>query len=239
MFLLLGILISSCNRPDVPDCFQRAGVNDELSGTLSPFDVLHLEDNLDYVLHVDSIWHYKVEGPVNWIPEINFKLSDKTLTISNENHCALFHSKKRKFTIHIYAPTFHQFIIESQGLLTCMDTLRTSFIDIHYNNASCNSQWLLHNDSCNIDFPTGTGNMEISGFSQHAWIYSNAIGVIDARNWQTKETYVHQNSLQDMYVFPVDYLHAEIHNKGNLWIKQFPALYDLDMTDEGRMELIP
>jgi hypothetical protein len=237
--VILAWGISGCNRPDAPDCFQRAGVDDVLAGTLIPFDQLYLQDNLNYVLHIDSVWHYTVEGPVNWIPEIKFKNTDSTLTVSNDNHCSLLHSKKRKFTIHIYAPRYHNFIIQSQGTLICEDTLRSSYIDIHYNNSSCNSQWLMNNDSCNIDFPTGTGNLELYGRTQHAWIYSNAIGVIDARNWKTQETYVHQNSLQDMYIDPVNYLHAEIHNKGNLLIKQFPALYDLNETDEGRLMLIP
>ncbi len=232
------IVALGCNQPDAPDCFQRAGADGQLKGTLPGFTHLILKSNMDYVLHVDSNWHYKIEGPINLLSDIAFDNSEKTLEVRNDNTCNVVRNKKRRILVHLYAPSFNHLEIQSQGKLTCADTLRQSLY-VKYNNANCNSLWLLHNDSTNYEYPKGSGDITIKGISNNGWLYSNAIGKVDGANWQCRNLSVHHNSLQDITVQPLIYLHAEIHNKGNLFIPAWPINWDKNETDEGRLILKP
>lgn len=227
-----------CNRPDAPDCLQRAGIDGQLEGSLSEFTRLTLKSNVDYILHIDSNWHYTVEGPINLLGDITFNKSKNSLEVRNENTCNLIRNKKRRILIHIYAPFFYEFDIQSQGSLICSDTLRQS-LQVYYNDANCNSVWLISNDSTRFEYPKGTGDITIRGKSAFGWLYSNAIGKIDGSKWISQNLSVHHNSLQDISVHPIQYLHAEIHNKGNLWIPQYPIVWDKTETDEGRLLIMP
>lgn len=236
--IVLSLLCWSCNRPDAPDCIQSAGIAGVLEGELAPFSLLTLNDNLDYVLHIDSAWRYTIEGPVNLLGDIAFNAEGTSLEISNDNRCNIVRNKKRRISIHLYAPYFKNFKIHSQGTLKCQDTLHQSLY-IQYDNANCNSEWWIKNDSTNIEYPNGTGDMVIKGNSETAWLYSNAIGKIDALDWVCQNLSVHHNSLQEMYAHPVNYLHAELHNKGNLWIPFYPIHRDKTETDQGKLLLLP
>jgi Putative auto-transporter adhesin, head GIN domain len=227
-----------CNKPSAPDCLQTAGSDGEISGALQPFSQLEINDNIDYVLHIDTAWHYQVMGPFNLLSDISFHSSNNQLQIKNDNTCNLFRNKKRRITVHLYAPQFHHIDVFSQGKLTCMDTIKSS-VEIFYNNANCNSTWLFHNDSCNIEYPKGTGDITVIGQSTWGWIYSNALGKINGKNWICQNLSVHHNSLQNLYAHPVQYLHAEIHNQGNLYIPFYPITWDKSETAEGKLIIQP
>ncbi len=235
---VLMIVALGCNQPDAPDCLQRAGIDRQLKGTLPAFTHLILKSNMDYVLHVDSNWHYKLDGPINLLSDIAFDYSASSLEVRNDNTCNVVRNKKRRILVHLYAPSFHHFEIQSQGKLTCADTIRQSLY-VNYNNANCNSLWLLNNDSTNFEYPKGSGDITIKGKSKNGWLYSNAIGKIDAIHWISESLSLHHNSLQDIIVHPKQYLHAEIHNKGNLLIPEWPSQWDKTETDAGRLKLIP
>ena len=141
-------------------------------------------------------------------------------------------------TLPFWSPDSTSLGFFSQGKLTCMDTIKSS-VEIFYNNANCNSTWLIHNDSCNIEYPKGTGDITVIGQSTWGWIYSNALGKINGKNWICQNLSVHHNSLQNLYAHPVQYLHAELHNQGNLYIPFFPVTWDKSETAEGKLIIQP
>ena len=231
------LLLSACNRPDAPDCFQMGGKEGVLEKKLDSFTTLHLTDHLAYVLHNDSVFHCTLEGPENLLNEIDFQYNDNSLTIQNKNTCNFIRPYKRTITVHLFAPGFPEIINESTLSITTADTLRQSYLHWKQFQASSDATLLLHCDSSHFEIPTGYGDLLLSGISQKLKLYTSAIGIIDARRLRSKELYCNQASIQDLYVYNNGYAYIDISNQGNVYYLGTPD--QIDLLQSGTGEWLP
>jgi len=224
-----------CNNPEAPDCFQRAGRIDTIEEGLPFFEELELNDLINYQLHPSEECSIKITGPENWINEVDFKVQNGKLIIQDKNRCQLIRNKSLEITVDVYAPNFKKIINQSMLKVEVMDTLYQSKLKWINENAPSNSVLLFHGDSCIIEMPKGTGDLEIKGQSFFTAIYSNAIGKVDASQMKSEYLNCNHSSLQNIYAQVSKYLFVVFENKGNLVLPRAPIQVDVVNNDGGQL----
>ncbi|NQX92960.1 MAG: DUF2807 domain-containing protein, partial [Flavobacteriales bacterium] len=125
---ILMIVAWGCNKPDAPDCFQSSGDDAmELRELPGPVEKIEHFDLIDVVLIPGTSNEVTVHAPSNLLPEVTTKYNNGVLTIENLNTCNFVRSYSRDFRVEVVVDTtLKEYRFESQGNLSCSDTLDMS-----------------------------------------------------------------------------------------------------------------
>jgi len=231
VFLLLG-----CAKENRWDCFKSSGDEVTENRGLSAFNSIYVEDRIDVIFKVDSVYRAEVKFGENIIHHIETDVSDGSLSISNNATCNWVRDLSKRPEVTIYAPEISQLENRCSGDITFADTLKTESFAYDQWECNGNAKLLIISNFTRITMHVGHCDVSVSGQTESAEFYSAAVGRLRARNFISPVTLSNNSSIQDMELYASGYLYAEINESGSILYSGEPETVDIEINGEGSVE---
>lgn len=236
-FLFFITIVIGCDKPNAPDCFQKAGiVVEEKRYPATAIKKVVLSDYIHLQLVQSDANYIIVKGPKNLIPEIITKdLGDGTLEIYNDNTCNFVRSYKNQYTVTIFGDIEE---IESHGTgdVTSLQVIDRDYFLINCHEASGSISLALNCDSVRCIIHNGVSDVHLVGTANEVHLYNAGINSIDASQLSSSHAYVNSESINFVRVSCISYLFAEINSTGSVYYRGNPS--NIDYIDNGEGLLI-
>lgn len=236
LIFLCFVALISCNKEQAPDCFKKAGDEIMITRTLDHFESIEWRDYIHIELVSSAEQKVELTGPKNVLPKIMTEVSDGRLYIENKNTCNVVRSYKRMITVRIYSPDFPSLINRGQGDVTIVDTLKCIHFAIENHHAAGLISGIVDCDTVKVVSHTGPADITLKGRAQHAELFSQGIGYVDAGSLVAASVLVNNSSINDVKVYPTNYLFAYIGSRGNIYRKA--GNYSISRDIEGTGSLL-
>jgi hypothetical protein len=235
--IVCAIVLTSCNREDAPDCFQAAGEYTTVQRNLEVFTSIELNDYIQYELIDTTYSGVIIQAPGNLIPDIETKVEDGVLVVHNRNTCNFVRSFKNRITVRICAPEFRDIQNYATGDVVALNTIDGSVFSMDNRSAAGVQRLTLDVDTVRISSHTGVSDAIVRGRCNEAYLFNQGVGSLDARSLQANNAFVNNSSLNDVYVYSLNYLYAYIQFSGNIYYRGNPI--DVDVLEEGEGRCLP
>jgi len=238
LITLMTVVFSSCNKENAPDCIQAAGDFKTVTRTLEAFSSIELRDYLQIELCDAPDYYVEITAPGNLIPDIQTNVDNGRLKIENENTCNFVRSFKKRITVRICAPSFPDIQNYGTGDIKCINRLECPLVSIDNRNAAGTIDLDVKVDSIHVSTHTGVCDVNIKGESGETYLFSQGVGVIDARHLISANAFVNNSSINDVYVNTDGYFFAFIRYSGNIYYLGHPNHIDSDIREDGELIFI-
>lgn len=218
LLLLFILILSSCNRPDAPDCFKQAGKFSVKKISLSsPPTRITLESPLEVFVRPSPENYVSVEGPANLLEKISVSQNTNQISIRNRNRCNFVRGYKHNIRIYVNTPDVEFVRNLATGTITIekgfsLDTLRLE---------SEAGDILLYSDVAKFSSGShGNGNIYVYGTIQKAHVYMYGTNFFYAEEGMISSyAYIEQNSVGDAIIRMQDggLLNYVIRKSGNIY----------------------
>jgi hypothetical protein len=231
---LLAVIMNSCKKENLYDCFKVGGKDETRIRELSGFKKVIVEDKIDVHILQGPFYEVKVEAGKNLHINIKTQIRDSGLFISNHNRCNFLRSPKKRIKVYITMPRLNY--IENNGVGTVYfdnqmktDTIRT--------NQTNSGDIFLNAKVGGIRTSThGNGDLHIQGHTVECFNYTNGTNYLyleglTIQNYIFIETY----SIGHCYInAPLNGpIGANIWSRGNIYYKGNPTSIDFEQHDKG------
>jgi len=242
VFLLLIVisLLQSCDSPNALDCFQAEGRQVTEIIEVAPFDEIILGDGIRMVIKQGDEQSVRIETGDNLLPEISFDVTDKTLTINDDNDCN-FARNYGVTTVFITAPNIvkisnaSRWEVRSDGVLSYPKLFLISFTTPELALKSGDFYLDLATENLRVK-ANGVSVFYLSGTTVNAdFSFSDEQPRMEAQNLEiTHLTFLHR-SANDMIVRPMQSIIGVIRGTGNIIAKNRPPIVEVEQIFTGRL----
>lgn len=206
---------------------------------LDHFDTLVIRDDINVILVKSDENRVEITTGENLIDNIETKISDSTLVISNESTMNFIRTYDYKIDVTLYFKDICRVTHSSSGYLKTSNQFNddttytphqgdTLLIHPLYEliiDGSCGDIDMEFND-CDrlyVDYKNGTSNVVIHGNDNHNLeIYSKSFGIVDASDYRCDYVKIRSRSSNDCWVNASKYLQSRIDKNGDIYYKGDP-----------------
>lgn len=183
IILLFSLLILlSCERENIDDCFTPTGKTIETHYALSPFSTIKIRDNIDVNFHLSNDFKAILSAGKNITKQITVESKDNQLLIEDRNTCNWVRSSKRSITLDVYCPTIEYIRYEGSGIIRFKNVFRTDTFLIDSWEGSGDIHLNIETNEALLKSHSGTANIYCEGHANNMILFNAANGVIDAQN---------------------------------------------------------
>lgn len=154
------IIFLSCKKEGSINCIHSIGEIIRQERPIKSFNIIKTFDNINLTIINDSSFTLIIEAGKNLIPHIKTEISDKILTISNDNKCHWLRSYSKPINIYVSQKSLKEIFNFSQGTIKS-DNIICDTLTIHQygnNNMDLNvTTKLIYLDLNSL------GNLKITG----------------------------------------------------------------------------
>ena len=230
------IIVLGCNKPQAPDCFQKAGDIVSVERTFdSTIKSLEIHDFIHITLIHSDENKVIVSGPENLLPEVITSISNGTLLIDDENSCDWVRSFDVQPRIIVMAK-INRISNYSQGNIESFGPISESRFDMENWQATGQINLEFNCDSVYYLTHTGVSTTSLYGSSQYTYIYHNGLGPVDSKGLSSQKTSVRSNSINDVSIFADEKLVAWIEGSGDILYSGYPQ--EVIVIQDGNGDVI-
>ncbi len=234
-FLILAIIIISCNDENKFDCLKNTGDIITENRAVSDFNEIDVDDKINLFINHDTVNKIVVEAGENLLESIKTSINDKTLTIRNKNKCNWVRSFENEINIYISVKELNKISYNGSGNITSTNTIESKNFTLDVWNGSGNIDISINSELSYINMHTGYAEVKVKGFSQNTYVYNAGNGPSLLVDLESNQTYIRSKSINDCYINVNFLLNAEIENIGNIYYKGNPATVNTNITGSGSL----
>jgi hypothetical protein len=235
-FGLLAMLLPGCNDERAFDCVKSAGSLTSDIREVGPFSVIMLHDNVDLLLTNQANTTATIEAGRNLLPKIRLETRGDTLFIFNTNTCNWTRSYKRGIRVTLGVQQ-ENLTVQCMGYgdVSSSDTLQVGSLsvlsleggsDIRL-NVAINKGWFYTNSH---------SHMQLAGTAESSFMWINrGIGRISAEALRVQQCHALNNGNNEIRVYPIQELVAEIPASGTVAYYHEPASLTSIITGSGKL----
>ncbi|GAA4947312.1 hypothetical protein GCM10023314_20770 [Algibacter agarivorans] len=241
VYILLFFLIIGCDSEDAGDCFQKAGSIIQQEATLSSFDKILVNRDIELIIKEGATQSVIIETGKNLINDVIAEVVDSRLTLTDNNAC----NYVRDYGItkvYITSPNITeirsstQYEISSDGVLS-YPSLTVLSEDFSAPEAFNVGDFRLQID--NINFTLVFNNLSvgyISGQTDNLNItFAAGTSRFEGRHLIAQKVRVSNRSSNDMIVNPQQEITGIIRGIGNVISVKVPPIIDVEEVYKGRL----
>ncbi len=225
-FLFCAICVISCHKSPVCDCFESAGppAEENRTGVLPYFEEIYAEDDVNVFIIMGSTEQVLIQGGSNLIHNISATVSNKVLTLKNNNNCNWLRSyKKSIINVYITMPRVTYITNAGIGSVTGSDTITTDTLNVRTISAGDINLNVSAKQVYGHLF--GSGDITLNGHcNQFSCTFFSGTGFVYCNNLQTGYTFISSTSTGDCYVNASGLLDAAIYSRGNIYYSGSPTV---------------
>jgi hypothetical protein len=242
IFVLGIIVLCGCNGENVFDCVQSSGNIIEQEFEVDAFNRIQVWERVQLFISHGDQQMVRVETGENLMNEIQLKILDSVLTISDRNSC----NWGRNYGItkvYITSPDIKQ-IRNSSGLtVKSIGTLRYSFLDLVSEDRVIEDLYHVDGDF-DMDLDVDWLNINANGLSKfylRGKIWGGFFGLYDgdvrveAADLEIQSLKFFHRSTNKMIVNPIQSIVGEIRGLGDVIAKHRPPIVEVEELYTGRL----
>ncbi|WP_286130556.1 GIN domain-containing protein [Solirubrum puertoriconensis] len=234
--LLLGapLLLLGCRKDHEGDCFKSSGSVSTERRELPAFNVLRLYDNVEVTVVQDTETYAEVRTGRNLQEDLELKVQDGTLTISNTSRCNWVRRYDVPHQVTLHVPRLTDVFHVGEKTMRTEGTFRQDTLFLHLSRAG-DLEFNVESKYLWVDLYE-LGDMKLSGHSTELIATVGDLGRLFAKDLTTKRASVHLDKLSDgdAYVRTIDFLGAQVAGTGTLYYSGPPAQKDVKVTGKGK-----
>jgi hypothetical protein len=241
-YILITILLISCNGDKVPDCFQNSGDIIQQEFEVTTFSKITVFEHIELILKVAPTESVIVETGEYLMNDIKVSVEEGRLILKNENSCNL--TRDYGITkIYVSAPNITE-IRNSSGLAMRSDGV------LNYPNLT-----LISEESVSDDVFHSTGDFRVQVNCQFLYVVTNNLsnifisgtvedllvrfyagdGRFEGANLIAQNIEIFQRSSNDIILNPQLSLTGEIRSTGDVILVNEPPILNVQQFYTGRL----
>ena len=234
--VLLALFFIGCKKENACDCIKRTGDIITETRSISGFDKILVEDNLNVFITQDSVFEIKVEAGENIVPLIKTEVQpDGTLTIRNKNRCNWTRSYKKPFNVYIRMPVIKFITSNGSGSIKSENTITTPEFRVEVQ--STGSVELDVNNSQVVTYMIGYGDLTLHGITHNHSCTVGGNGFLYCSDLVTNYTYLHAYTNGLCYINVTGMLDCIIDSECNVYCYGNPGTVQKKQNGEGQLYL--
>ncbi|CAN5558048.1 hypothetical protein BH11BAC2_BH11BAC2_21470 [soil metagenome] len=234
LLLFLPLFFSGCEP--VCDCFKGEGSLTTEERTLPEIDIVEVRNDVDVIVHIDSIYRMRVTAGSKLIDEITTTIDGKTLTIKNKNNCNWIRKFQPVLQVEIWVPSLSQINYhDATGNLEMLDTLKVPEFLFQSFASSGNYKLKINAGTATFTIHNGPSDLYAEGKVNVVYDYNAGFGVMDCLNIVSDDTYLNNKGTNDMYVQANKVLGVTIEGTGNVYYTGHPQNLTTNITGGGKL----
>jgi hypothetical protein len=235
----MGLLFSllSCNDENSFDCFKSTGPTVVQHRITTPFNYIILEDNIDLYLNNETSVGVIVEGGKNLLRKVEIKNSGDSILISNKNQCNWVRNKKQPIKVTLGVKQEFLLVLH-RGYGKVESVAKLAIPTLFINSIDAGGNVILDTKSTDVTvYSNSAAHIKLSGEADSVNLWLNkAIGRISAENLQAGTCQIRHSGNNEIRVFPLNNLEAEITESGTVAYYHEPSV--ITSTIKGRGKLV-
>ena len=234
MFLVL-LIFTSCDS-DNP-CFGKSGEHKFKTMQLSSFNEIDIPKGFTVEIIESTESKIEINSYENYLPNLDFKVSNNVLIMTNEMSCSLLHTYEIA-KVRIYTPTLKsiksrtQLKVSSVGVLTFPELFIITSVE---DGASSYFDLNISNEVLKIE-DNQIGFFMISGKTN--WFDVSLFGGngrVEAQDFKAFDCSIFHRSSNDVFLHVENKLSGTIYTTGNLYLYSKPNEVDVKEIYKGKL----
>ncbi|WP_456420537.1 head GIN domain-containing protein [Lutibacter sp.] len=234
------ILLISCNKENVNNCLQTAGEIVQQEITVDTFDKILVNKRVELIITDGPIQKVVIETGKNLLPDIEVKVENKQLILTNNNTCNIFRDYGLT-KIHVTSPNINTIRNASEQRVISNGTLTYPLLYLRSSGEKkkflATGDWHLtiENEKV-IVWGNGVANFYINGSSNNLDIgFTDGDTRFEGENFIVQNIDVKNVSSNDIIIYPVQSLTGSIHSVGDVISYNKPPIVDVEILSEGKL----
>jgi hypothetical protein len=235
---LLGfclVLLFSCKKENMGDCFKSTGVLSIEKRLLPEFDSIYVDRRLQVVLVEDTSYYAVIEAGSHLQELIRTDVENGKLTLRNDNKCNWTRSYKNVIKIEVHYTQLKHIVMWGASDITNEDTLKTPNLKVEFRDASGNINLLVNNQNMEVIQHTGAGDAIVRGKTTNLSVYMASLAYADYTGLAAKTVYVENKSATDCYVNGSESFSFRLRGDGNIFYKGQGEVLLSEKTGRGNI----
>lgn len=240
-YIVALIILFSCNSENAGDCFQTTGTIIRQEITVSNFDKILVNRDIELIIKEGATQKVIVETGKNLLNDVEVIVLDGILTLTDNNTC----NYVRKYGItkvYVTAPNITeirsstQYDVRSDGVLTYPNlTILSEDFNVPNSFTSGNFRLQIDNTNFNVIF-NNLSNGFISGTTNNLNItLASGTSRFEGENLIAQNVIIWNRSSNDMIVNPQQSITGKILGTGDVISKYKPELIAVEEVYKGRL----
>jgi len=222
--LLLNLM--ACGKGQFGDCLSGRGKTVSETRGFVAFGSISVNDNISLEIKQGAARKATITTGENVISSVTTLIDDNILYIRNESPCIVLKNPWDYIEVELTVPGFDTLFISTAGQVMMADTFYMDSTWIRIDESSGDIDLIFDVYELNIHYQTGTSDVHIFGKGHSGLFYTAAYGLLDTRNFETKQTSINNGSSNDCYVLSgTSTLDAKITSLGNIFYQGNPLNY--------------
>lgn len=236
------LLLSGCNSENALDCFQKSGDIVSKDFFVKDFNRIQVWERVQLIIEQGDTQRVRVETGENLLEEIEVRVLDSVLTVSDRNSCN-FVRDYDVTKVYVTSPNIKQ-IRNSSGLtVESRGVLRYSFLDLVSEDRLSIDEYHIDGDfrlTVDVDWlninANGISRFYITGKSWGGFfgLYGGDVRV-EAQDLEIQQLSFFHTSTNQMIVNPQQSLRGEIRSLGDVISKNRPPVVEVEELFRGRL----
>ena len=222
IYILLTILIVSCSSEDANDCFQNAGTIIQQEVSVSNFNKILVNRDINLVIKEASEFSVVIETGEYLMNDVEAKVVDGQLQLTDNNTCN-FVRDYGLTTIYVSAPDITEIRSSTQHSISSDGTLNYSNLrllseDVNGVGTITSGEFTLSVNSDRLRIVSNNlSSFHITGQVENLFVrFFSGIGRFEGRNLIAQNVEVYHRGGNDMIVNPQEELTGNLYGTGNL-----------------------
>lgn len=236
IILLFPVLLqqSGCDDPDAFNCLKKSGTVIEEEVVLEEVEKVFVYDGVQLDLVYGDTQQVIIRGGENLIPNVNFQVNEKLLTITDDNSCDWVRDYE-PIVVTIISNRLKEIRSGGYGLIKSLNTLSFENLWVESKDGSGDFEltvaverlWVVNNSFSNITI-SGTANFLSVG---HWYNDGRFIG----SNLEVNHAAVAQNGVNDIFIHVKEKLSGQLTSRGNIFYFGNPEIIEIDISGTGQL----
>ncbi|WP_457619204.1 head GIN domain-containing protein [Lutibacter sp.] len=234
------ILLISCNKENVNNCLQTAGEIIQQEIVVDSFDKILVNKRVELIITDGPIQKVVIETGKNLLPDVEVKVENKQLILTNNNTCNFFRDYGLT-KIHVTSPNINTIRNASEQRVISNGTLTYPLLYLRSSGEKkeflATGDWYLtiENEKV-IIWGNGVANFYINGSSNNLDIgFTDGDTRFEGENFIVQNIAVKNVSSNDIIIFPVESLTGSIHSVGDVISYNKPPIVDVEILSKGKL----
>jgi hypothetical protein len=235
LFLLVGLLVFSCKKPENRTCFKFMGPETTKEIPLASFDRMDLREHVEFVLIQDSLDKVVLKGGKNLLNLVEVTSDGGLLMIENKNRCGFLRNAKKVVVAEIHFTKLINIRFIGTEPLRSQGTIFTDYFTFYSRDGAGDVTLDVNALQVNAEANHGWCNFTLTGITQSARICAKSNSFCDVIGLKvTDSIYVASETVGDMKINADNLvIHGYITGSGNILYKGTPLGQDVLINGTG------
>lgn len=233
----LLLLLVSCKKENMGDCFISAGALASEVRTVPAFQRILLSDRIDLELTQDTLAQPMVEVITgkNLLDRVSTTVVDGELRIGSGITCNWVRNLKERPLVRVSFGHLERLTYSSVGNVSATGPIHGRSFRLEQWDGHGTVRLDVHVDTCWIGLHTGVGNAIITGSAHKLDLYALNFAHIDAEGFPAAQVAVNNSGSGDIRCRATDALDVQVRNVGDVYYSGELSHLNAQLTGSGRL----